>query len=326
MRIACLQFSPKLGDVQANIDRADLLLKQALPQEYGLLVLPELAFSGLPRLRRCTTIKPYLEPSGAGPSSEWARNTAKRLRCVVTVGYPEIASTNAECSQATSENSTAPASLCYNSTITVSAEGETLAHYRKTHLYYTDETWAQESDTKWLTTTLPIGPAPLTDLSTREGSDLSPVITTFGICMDLNPYQFTASWTLYELAMHTLSTGTQLLSLSMSWLTNLSSTELTTSTKQPDLDTLNYWIERIVPLVESKDEEVIVIFANRCGEEPGDVRYAGSSWVGKVGKGKIKIWDIAGRDEERVINVDTRDDPEWTLQTVDREAVDSTLQ
>lgn len=322
MRIACLQFSPKLGDVQANIDRADILLKQALPQEYGLLVLPELAFSGY-NFSSLEAIKPYLEPSGAGPSSDWARNTAKRLRCIVTVGYPEIASTVPERSQATS-NSNALASLCYNSTITVSPEGQTLAHYRKTHLYYTDETWAQESDTKWLTTTLPIEPAPPTSLSNREGPDVKPIITTFGICMDLNPYQFTAPWTLYELAMHSLSTGTQLLSLSMSWLTTLSSTELATSTKQPDLNTLNHWIERIVPLVKNSNEEVTVVFANRCGEEPGDARYAGSSWVGKVGKGKIKIWDIAGRAEERVINVNTKDDPKWTLQTVDHEAVNST--
>lgn len=242
----------------------------------------------------------------------------------MTVGYPEIASTNAEHSQAASQNKTAPASLCYNSTITVSPEGETLAHYHKTHLYYTDETWAQESDARWLTTTLPIEHTPLTALSNPEGPGLSPVITTFGICMDLNPYQFTAPWTLYELATHTLSTGTQLLSLSMSWLTTLSSPELTTSSKQPDLATLNYWIERIVPLVNNKYAEVTVIFANRCGEEPGDARYAGSSWIGKVGKGKIKIWDIAGRAEERVINVDTKDDPKWALQTVDHQTVNST--
>ena len=110
----------------------------------------------------------------------------------------------------------------------------------------------------------------------------------------------------------------------MSWLTNLSTTELAASAQQPDLDTLNYWIERIVPLVKSRDEEVTVIFANRCGEEPDDARYAGSSWIGKVGKGKIKIWDIAGRAEERVINADTKDEPKWTLQTVDHEAVNLT--
>ena len=198
----------------------------------------------------------------------------------------------------------------------MSPEGETLAHYRKTHLYYTDETWAQESDTKWLTTNLPIEPYPIMGVRNAEGLDIKPVIATFGICMDLNPYRFTAPWALYELATHTLSTGSQLLLISMSWLTTLSSDDLAASAKEPDLNTLNYWIERIAPLVKARNEDVTVVFANRCGEEPGDARYAGTSWIGRVGKGKIKIWRIAGRAEETVINVDTTDDPQWMLQTV----------
>jgi len=32
----------------------------------------------------------------------------------------------------------------YNSAIVVNAEGETIANYRKSFLYYTDETWALE--------------------------------------------------------------------------------------------------------------------------------------------------------------------------------------
>ena len=32
----------------------------------------------------------------------------------------------------------------YNSTLTVNRDGETIANYRKSFLYYTDETWALE--------------------------------------------------------------------------------------------------------------------------------------------------------------------------------------
>ena len=46
MRIACLQFAPRLGKVQENITRADVLLQDVLPEQCDLLVLPELAFSG----------------------------------------------------------------------------------------------------------------------------------------------------------------------------------------------------------------------------------------------------------------------------------------
>jgi len=34
-------------------------------------------------------ISPYLEPTAAGISSLWARTTALKYDCVVTVGYPE---------------------------------------------------------------------------------------------------------------------------------------------------------------------------------------------------------------------------------------------
>lgn len=207
-----------------------------------------------------------------------------------------------------------PASLCYNSTITVSPDGITLAHYRKTHLYYTDEVWAQESDTKWLTKSLPVN---LT--SSLVGGSGPETVTTFGICMDLNPHQFTAPWTLYELATHTLATGTQLLLLSMAWLTSLDSTELAASAMEPDLATLSYWIERLVPLVTNADREVVVVFANRCGEEPGDARYAGTSWVGKVGGGKVQVWGMSGRAEEKVLFAETNEEPRWFLNATKKE-------
>ena len=50
MKIATLQFSPCVGDVEGNIRRADALLQQSLGKEsdldLDLLVLPELAFTG----------------------------------------------------------------------------------------------------------------------------------------------------------------------------------------------------------------------------------------------------------------------------------------
>lgn len=46
MRIACLQFSPRLGEVSQNIDRADALIQTIARGDVDLLMLPELAFSG----------------------------------------------------------------------------------------------------------------------------------------------------------------------------------------------------------------------------------------------------------------------------------------
>lgn len=200
----------------------------------------------------------------------------------------------------------------YNSLVTVSPTGEILAHYRKTHLYYTDETWAQESPDGWLSTSLKVG------LKTQPERTVK---ASFGICMDLNPHKFLAPWGEYELSRHALEQGADILVLSMAWLTRLSLKAIECNSDEPDLDTLSYWIERLKPLVEA-EKEVLVVCANRCGEEPGKnplgpedgVRYAGSSWVGKVGKGQVTMWDIVGRAQECICFADTEVEPKWVLR------------
>lgn len=51
MRIGCLQFAPRVADVDSNLDRADAVLSRADPADLDsldLLVVPEMAFSGEP--------------------------------------------------------------------------------------------------------------------------------------------------------------------------------------------------------------------------------------------------------------------------------------
>lgn len=152
MRIGCLQFAPQVGDVNNNLNRADSVLSKANPDDLDLLVLPELAFSGMlqiPLIARSVDnfqgynfkslqdIAPFLEYSGSGITSLWARTVALKYNCVVTVGYPEKVDLSAHW----------PANPeYYNSTIVVNSEGETIANYRKSFLYYTDESWALEGD------------------------------------------------------------------------------------------------------------------------------------------------------------------------------------
>ncbi|KAH0008518.1 carbon-nitrogen hydrolase, partial [Aureobasidium melanogenum] len=168
MKIGCLQFAPKLGEVHDNIRRADSLLEGTASSEIDLLVLPEMAFSGynFPDLEAIT---PFLEPTSSGPSAEWAKRTAARLNCIVAVGYPEIT----------------PEGKRYNTVVSISPDGTVAASYRKTFLYYTDETWASEGDTGFYNGTLgSIGQA------------------CMGICMDINPRRFEAPWSAYEFANH----------------------------------------------------------------------------------------------------------------------------
>ena len=54
---------------------------------------------------------------------------------MVTAGYPEKVDVRAKWPSGPEY---------YNSAITVNADGETVANYRKTFLYATDETWALE--------------------------------------------------------------------------------------------------------------------------------------------------------------------------------------
>lgn len=65
----------------------------------------------------------------------------------------------------------------------------------------------------------------------------------------------------------------------------------------------------------------------QCGQEPGKnplgfeegVRYAGSSWIGRVRNRVVMIWDIMGRAEKGVIVIDTDKEPKWTLQLRQRD-------
>lgn len=80
-------------------------------------------------------ISPYLEPSGSGISSLWARTTALKYNTNVVVGYPERV-------DVTPIWPTGPE--YYNSAIIVNGDGETVANYRKSFLYSVDESWALE--------------------------------------------------------------------------------------------------------------------------------------------------------------------------------------
>ena len=46
MKIACVQFAPKLGEVKNNIAKVDSLLETVSHSDVDWLVLPELAFTG----------------------------------------------------------------------------------------------------------------------------------------------------------------------------------------------------------------------------------------------------------------------------------------
>ncbi|KAI6533867.1 hypothetical protein MCOR10_002529 [Pyricularia oryzae] len=90
-----------------------------------------MAFTGY-NFESLEEIQPYLEPKGSGISALWARTTALKYDCKVALGYPE------------SSTDWSDPVRHFNSLLLVNKDGETLANYRKQHLYYTDETWCKE--------------------------------------------------------------------------------------------------------------------------------------------------------------------------------------
>ncbi|KAI0859224.1 carbon-nitrogen hydrolase [Xylaria cubensis] len=280
MRIGCLQFAPQVGDIDNNLNRADAVLNKANPENLDLLVLPELAFTGY-NFKSLQQISPFLESRGSGISALWARTTALKLDCVVTVGYPEKVDVK-------SKWPTSPE--YYNSVIAVNSDGETIAHYRKTFLYYTDETWALEGPEGFYGGFIP-------ELGTT---------TSMGICI---PYKFEAPWLAFEFAFHCLEVEANLVIVTMAWLTREDASLFCRMPNEPDMDTLTYWISRLEPLIRSESrEEIIVVFCNRTGIE-SDAVYAGTSAVIGVKDGEVNVYGILGRGEKDLLVVDTEKPP-----------------
>ncbi|KAK1833260.1 carbon-nitrogen hydrolase, partial [Podospora conica] len=285
MKIACLQFAPQVGDIDNNLNRADAVLSRANVEDLlglDLLVLPELAFSGY-NFNSLRSIAPFLEPSGSGISSLWARTTALRHDCVVVVGYPEKVDVTPKW----------PASPeYYNSALVVNSDGETIANYRKSFLYHTDETWALEGRDGFFHDEIP-----------GIGS------VSMGICMDINPYKFEAPWDDFEFGWHVVDAAANVVILTMAWHTHHDTSLFSRRPQEPDLETLVYWVQRLEPLLSAKkEEEVIVIFCNRTGSED-DLMYAGTSAVLGIKRGEVFVYGLLGRGVKELLVVDTSRPP-----------------
>ncbi|KAI5806481.1 carbon-nitrogen hydrolase [Peziza echinospora] len=278
MRIACLQFNPQLGNIAHNLKRAEAIISRAEPMDLDLLVLPEMAFSGY-NFKSLQEIGFHLEPTAAGPSTVWARSIARRLRCFVSVGYPEYTSGPPSNPQAMQR---------YSSAVLVSPQGNVVTNYRKSFLFSTDETWATEGQGFFAGDVPGIGNMAM------------------GICMDLNPYKFLAPFEKYEFANHVLQSGAELVVLSMAWLTAAPPGSLMEHAQVPDADTLAYWVQRLQPLIDHGNihgREITVVINNRVGTE-GECNYAGTSVVLGITQGNVKVYGCLGRATEDLLVCD----------------------
>ncbi|PRT54744.1 Protein N-terminal amidase [Wickerhamiella sorbophila] len=232
LTLAAVQMGSKLGKVAGNMAVAESLL-QKITQRPAVAVLPELALTGY-AFESPKAIAPYLE-SRNGPSTQWACEMAKNYDINICIGYPETTSTG----------------TIYNAASLCSSKGNVLMNYRKTHLYETDRQWG-------------CCPSPEGFIAGGPWPDF-PIKTQIGICMDLNPHEFTAPWDAYEFARSIASNKSQLVLVPTAWLAgDYKSDEL-------DHDLVDYWRARI-PL------DVPIVIANRTGND-GSTVYGGSSTI-----------------------------------------------
>jgi hypothetical protein len=99
----------------------------------------------------------------------------------------------------------------------------------------------------------------------------------------------------------------------MAWLTRENQSIYSQHPKEPDMDTLAYWLSRLEPVIRAETEgEIIIILANRCGFEEEAV-YAGTSAVLGINGGEVKVYGILGRAEKELLIVDTSKKPQAKL-------------
>ncbi|KAH8752285.1 carbon-nitrogen hydrolase [Diaporthe sp. PMI_573] len=280
MKIGCLQFSPRLGEVGHNLNRADATLAKVRRDDLDsldLLVVPELAFSGS-GFRSLSHVSPLLEYSDSGITALWARTVALKHRCTVVVGYPEKPKDRKEA---------ATALKAYNSAIIINPEGNKIGNYRKRFLH-SDESWASEGD--------------------RFSRIYIPGLrrTTLGLCI---PYKFKTPLHAFEFAFHVLDTRANVVIISMAWYSDEDPKTFSRLPQEPDFDTLNYWVQRLGPVIRAEvNEETIVVFCNRAGVE-GDLAYAGTSAVVGIKGGEVRVYGLLGRGQNTVLFVDTDKEP-----------------
>ena len=247
LKVCLLQFKPVYKKIKKSMKIADNLLSEYSEDDnIDVLLLPEMAFTGY-KFDNRKDIEPYLEAAGVGLTFDWWAQKAKELNWYVFCGYPEKLDDK-----------------MYNSQLVVSREGEFIKSYKKTFLYETDITWADE------------GPGFETTDITNIGGDTIKVGN--GIWMDINPKEFKAPFEDCEFANFHADNEVDVILFSSNWVDS----KEYQSDKEVIKSTLNYWWIRLLPFLicekENQGFPKYFVCSDRVGEERGSI-YLGWSWI-----------------------------------------------
>lgn len=261
-----MQFDSKLKQQERNIAHVEALIRKAgiLPNELDIMILPEFAFTGYVFKSR-EDIEPYLEDPNDGLTVSWARDTYRRLGCVVIAGFPEKG--------------------FYNSVCIVD---DTMKVYRKTHLYYNDDDWGCKEG-KFQDGIVDV-------LGLKIG---------VGICMDLNPYKFESPFYDFEFSSNLARNGVDLAIVSMAWLKSEEVKTASEVLRYWLLRLAPLYAPQFNPNANRIRKDVIFAGCNRIGTEEGVSFAGCSSVVSLSSNGPTaSVLGQLAEDEEGILIVD----------------------
>lgn len=213
LRVACVQFNPLLGELEHNKNIISALLKKT--PEFDLVVLPELSITGY-SFKDANHIKPFLDTDTQSPSTQFGKEILKKYGCFTVIGLPE--STGGQ---------------IFNSAKLINPLGEVVVNYHKTFLFETDEAWGcvENPDKSFKSVDVILNKDYYSGLTNEKHI----VRLNLGICMDLNPYKFTAPFTNFEFSRACYNNKSQLIICPMAWL----------SPKSPSVDKTRAFDQRV---------------------------------------------------------------------------------
>ena len=271
IKVLLVQYNPKFKDVESNIATLEKLLSQYTKKsKIDIIVFPEMALSGY-IFEDLKDIEPTLSYFDKGIQYDFASNLAKRLRCHVFLGYPEKTYDN----------------KYYNSCMIITPEGKSLPSYHKHFLYKDDKTWCMEGEDFGYV-----------EIKIRSGKTLKLGI---GICMDINPHEFTAPWKKMEFANFCLKNDVDLIIFPTAWTdSNPGNDDI-----QYTLEMIDYWNSRMEPYTKRKiKKNVYLLCADRIGKEK-DTTFIGVSCAVKLSP-NLEILKFFGKKDEGclLVNLD----------------------
>lgn len=209
--------------------------------------------------------------------------SAQRLECFVIVGYPQ------------KEND-----QCYNSLCCVDPQGKVIVTYKKTFLFETDENWAVEGPGFVSIKIDGLGKVKKKKKRKKNRNNIDRALFMqikigFGICMDINPYQFKSDFYKCEFANYHLEQNTDLIICCMAWL----------KSESDEKDLMRYWALRLLPLYNNLNDgkHTYFIACNRTGLERGK-QFAGTSCALDISNKNVSILEYMNHHSTGVMLVE----------------------